>query len=185
MTMIKKVGKKALEAFKSVAYAMSTEETRYYLMGVCLEVVEGKATITAIDGHQLATVPLTDWHVEGEDCRIIIPANIINKVIGLKPKEFIEICSCHDDENNIIGWAITIDDGIKINFQPVDGNFPDYPRVLPKKPNLRIKLDKSYLLNLLKTIPDKDVILDIVDENAPLSISTDNGAQFVVMSKRL
>lgn len=183
MTMIKQMGKNALETLKSVAYAMSKEEIRYYLCGVLLEVIEGKATLTATDGHQLATVPLPYWHVEGEDCRIIIPANIINKVIGLKPKEFIEISSNLDDEG-ALKWSITIDDGVKINFQPVDGNFPDYKRCLPKEPLLQVRLNKTYLQNLLKTIPDKDVILDIVDNATPISVSTTDGAQFIVMTMR-
>lgn len=179
MTFIKKCGKGALKTLQSVAYAMSKEESRYYLCGINLEVVKGKATLTATNGHELATIPLHDWYVSGEDCNIIIPASLINKIIGLKPKQFIEISEKNND------WFVTIDDGIKIDFKPIEGTFPDYRRCLPKEPIMRVKLRKSYLQNLLKNMPNDDVILDIVDSSAPVSVSTAEGSQFIIMPVRM
>lgn len=178
MTFIKQTGKKALKTLQSVAYAMSKDEARYYLCGVNLEVVNGEATLTATSGHELATIPLHDWYVSGEDCNIIIPSTIINKIIGLKPKEFIEI------SNEAGEWAFTIDDGIKLNFKPIDGTFPNYRRTLPQKLVMQIKLNKIYLQNLLKTIPDDEIILDIIDSNSPAQVSTAEGGRFIIMPIR-
>lgn len=48
-----------IRALKAVAVAASTEQTRYYLNGVCLQVAKGEATMVATNGHFMMGARLT------------------------------------------------------------------------------------------------------------------------------
>lgn len=99
------------------AFAMSNEETRYYLNGVYLHAVDGKVVAVATDGHRLAR------HI-GADANI--PAGIIipRKTVGLIPKGEVVV----DISDTKI--RITQDDTV-VTSKLIDGTFPDYQRVIP------------------------------------------------------
>lgn len=107
--------------FDLTAFAMSTEEARYYLNGVYLHVVDGSLTAVATDGHRLAkatTDSPSDMH------GVIVPR-----------KTVIELGKVLD------GGTVTVDvSETKIRFttgetvivsKVIDGKFPDYTRVIP------------------------------------------------------
>ncbi|SHF70935.1 DNA polymerase III, beta subunit [Kaistia soli DSM 19436] len=135
-------------AFKTLIdrtqFAISTEETRYYLNGIYLHTptVEGRTLLRAVatDGHRLAraqtNVP------EGADGMpgIIIP----RKTVG-------EIQKLLDTSDPAALAAIEISDTkIRVTFGPVvltskliDGTFPDYARVIPQGNDKALKVDRA------------------------------------------
>ena len=135
-------------AFKTLIdrtqFAISTEETRYYLNGIYLHTptVEGRTLLRAVatDGHRLAraqtSVP------EGADGMpgIIIP----RKTVG-------EIQKLLDTPDPAALAAIEISDTkIRVTFGPVvltskliDGTFPDYARVIPQGNDKALKVDRA------------------------------------------
>ncbi len=115
------------EIVAPTVFAISSEETRYYLNGVFLE--SGAATAT--DGHRLAHVERKPW---GEHPGIIIP----RKMVGLIPKGVQAVS---------IGQSrIQIEtDDITINSKLIDGNFPDYRRVIPSDNDKLAAVDRDAL----------------------------------------
>ncbi len=125
-------------------FAISTEETRYYLNGIYLHTptIEGRTLLRAVatDGHRLAraqtSVP------EGADGMpgIIIP----RKTVG-------EIQKLLDGADPAALAAIEISDTkIRVTFGPVvltskliDGTFPDYARVIPQGNDKALKVDRA------------------------------------------
>lgn len=123
MTMIN------LKALKAVSAFASTEDTRYYLNGVFVEVTPDQALYVATDGHRLVVIrekTETDWTGE-----IIVPT---------------ETCRAFKfgkrDETNgrVLATLSPADDGKFIlkqiyaqgaYFSPIDGTFPDWRRVVP------------------------------------------------------
>jgi len=122
-------------------FAISTEETRYYLNGIYLHTVgSGKKTLlraVATDGHRLAQVEL-DAPAGAEDMPgIIIPRKTVAEVQRLI-------------EDNQSGIAIELSQA-KIRFtigdvvltsKLIDGTFPDYGRVIPTGNDKRLEVDK-------------------------------------------
>jgi len=111
-------------------FAMSTEETRYYLNGVYIHTSEdGEALLKAVatDGHRLARIqtalPVGAAGMPG----IIIPRKAVNEL-----KKLLEE---HEDEIQISlsETKIRFSSGnIIILSKLVDGTFPDYGRVIPE-----------------------------------------------------
>ncbi|MEM7645114.1 MAG: DNA polymerase III subunit beta, partial [Pseudomonadota bacterium] len=128
--------------FDKTRFAISTEETRYYLNGVYLHVADGddgKALrAVATDGHRLARVdaPLPEGAEEMPG--VIVPRKTVDQVRKL----------LSDDEAQI---AVSVSE-TKIRFatpqitltsKVIDGTFPDYARVIPVGNTRKLEVDAS------------------------------------------
>jgi DNA polymerase-3 subunit beta len=124
-------------------FAMSTEETRYFLNGIYLHVSQGETKSlrgVATDGHRLALTDLT--LPEGADgfTGVIIPRKTINELRKLL-----------DDAANSINIQLSdtrirfIFDGIRLSSKLIDGTFPDYNKVIPSSNDKSILVDASNL----------------------------------------
>jgi DNA polymerase III subunit beta len=123
-------------------FAISTEETRYYLNGIYLHVAgSGKAqTLRAVatDGHRLAQVELELPGGASGMPGIIVPRKTVGEVQRLL-------------EDNEAEVAIELSAG-KIRFtvgavvltsKLIDGTFPDYGRVIPATNDKELVVDKK------------------------------------------
>ena len=107
--------------FDLASFAMSSEETRYYLCGVYLHSHEGIARAVSTDGHRLARI---DSAIKAEFPGIIIP----RKIVG-------ELRKMDGDEATVQISAtklrVTAGDVVLLS-KVIDGTFPDYTRVVPQ-----------------------------------------------------
>ncbi|MFU0504147.1 DNA polymerase III subunit beta [Pseudaminobacter sp. NGMCC 1.201702] len=103
----------AAALFAPVAFAMSDEQTRYYLCGAYLE----PTAITATNGHKLSSVA----HELIEFAPVIVPSATV--AIAPKGKATVRV-----SERKIQFVA----EGITITSKLIDGTYPDYERVIPK-----------------------------------------------------
>jgi hypothetical protein len=143
-----------LRAIKAASFAMSSEETRYYLKGVCLEISAANGILAiATDGHRLIAMqaaPGNGGTVPGfnvpEAREIIIPAETVKR---LKINRRYSDGILRDMGNG--QWQIEHDGQIWA-FQPVDGSFPAWRRVLPKHstPGDRAHFNPAYLADMQK-----------------------------------
>ncbi|MBV44813.1 MAG: DNA polymerase III subunit beta [Rhodobiaceae bacterium] len=108
-------------------FAISTEETRYYLNGIFLHAIDGNLRGVATDGHRLACI-LSDLPKGADEMpSIIIPRKTISEI-----RKLIE-----DTEGDI---SLKISDtkiqfnveNVTLTSKLIDGTFPDYERVIPK-----------------------------------------------------
>lgn len=130
------VSASALERlFKLSQFAISTEETRYYLCGAYLHLSEtenGKRlTSTATDGHRLAKVVL-NTEIEGiaNMPGVIVPRKTVHVLI----KELAALSKENPTINVFVSdKKIRFELGGKvITSKLIDGTFPEYERVIPK-----------------------------------------------------
>lgn len=121
-----------LQALNAISLVSSTEETRYYLNGVLLEIEPRAVTYVATDGHRLAGFRhdldnkepdnslVGDFIVPLAHCK---PFKFTPKALLADPRA---ILSKEDDP------ALTLSHGANaVRFLPVDGTFPDWRRVVP------------------------------------------------------
>ena len=112
-------------------FAVSTEETRYYLNGVYMHAKnEGNAKVlrvVATDGHRLACVesPLP----QGAESMngVIIPRKTVGEVRKLLDDTKAENIAVSLSENKI---RFTMED-VTLTSKLIDGTYPDYERVIP------------------------------------------------------
>lgn len=128
--------------FDKAKFAISTEETRYYLNGVYMHAADGPngrvLRCVATDGHRLARIdaPLP----QGADNLpgVIVPRKTVGELRKL----------LDDDETQI---AVSVSE-TKIRFatpevtltsKVIDGSFPDYSRVIPTGNTKRLEVDAT------------------------------------------
>ena len=128
--------------FDKAKFAISTEETRYYLNGVYMHTANGDTghvlRCVATDGHRLARIdaPLPEGAAGMPG--VIVPRKTVNELRKL----------LDDDEAQI---AVSVSEtkvrfatpAIMLTSKVIDGTFPDYTRVIPTQNTRRLEVDAS------------------------------------------
>jgi DNA polymerase-3 subunit beta len=121
-------------------FAISSEETRYYLMGIFLHVADDQLKAAATDGHRLArvTVPKPDGADGMPD--VIVPRKCVAELRKLldEVEGTVEVSLSPTKVRFVLGHAV-------LTSKLIDGTFPDYNRVIPTANDKLLKLDpKSF-----------------------------------------
>jgi len=121
-------------------FAISTEETRYYLMGIFLHLADDQLKAAATDGHRLArvTVPKPDGADGMPD--VIVPRKCVAELRKLleELEGTVEVSMSPTKIRFGLGSAV-------LTSKLIDGTFPDYNRVIPTANDKLLKLDpKSF-----------------------------------------
>lgn len=119
------------QALGAVSFAMSTEETRFYLNGVFLHVVEidgaPMLTFAATDGHRLARWRLPAPAGAEVAPGVIVPRKAIIEIARLAKEARGADARLAIDAEKL---RLTIGDAT-LTTKLIDGTFPDYQRVIP------------------------------------------------------
>ncbi len=120
-----------LRTLAAVSLFCSTEETRYYLKGVLIEVGSTGVTYVATDGHRLAARRIDThsdaspnsltgrWIIPVEDCRALKPSKRGSGLAQLVPYGNNDLLVTYEGKPRLV--------------QPIDGSFPDWRRIVPGK----------------------------------------------------
>ena len=164
------------ETFKTMitktAFAASTEETRYYLNGIFLHLTPEESRIVATDGRRLALVKSDAVEAITEEIGVIVPI----KAVGEIRKTFTEAKDLHISisENQII-----FSDGTStLTSRLVEGEFPDYDRIIPKDNDIHIYLDTQQLLAVVRRVSllanPKTLLIKLETQDGLLKVSATN-----------
>lgn len=132
---------------KSVAYAQSTDETRYILNGVYFNFKDGKLSLVATDGRRLALISKELEVPAASAGSIILPAKTVGELLRMLDKgEKLKI-SFNDRraafQLNTDKDSSGLVDSIYLYSKVVEGNYPNYNQVIPKETHQRIKLERE------------------------------------------
>lgn len=134
---------------RSVAYAQSTDETRYILNGVYFNFRDGRLSLVATDGRRLALTGRELEVPEEAAGAIILPAKTVNELQRMLDKGEKLKVSFNDRR---AAFQISTDkdssglvDSIYLYSKVVEGNYPNYQQVIPKETHQRIKLERELL----------------------------------------
>jgi DNA polymerase III subunit beta len=123
-------------------FAISTEETRYYLNGIYLHTPgAGKAPslrAVATDGHRLAQVELAMPEGAGGMPGIIVPRKTVGEIQRLieDPAAEVTVELSPSKIRFTLGQAV-------LTSKLIDGTFPDYARVIPVGNDKELVVDKK------------------------------------------
>jgi len=126
--------------FDKSKFAISTEETRYYLNGVYMHVADGEGgkvlRCVATDGHRLARIdaPLPAG-AEGMP-GVIVPRKTVGELRKLLDDDDIQIAVSVSETK--VRFATP---DITLTSKVIDGTFPDYTRVIPQGNSRRLEVD--------------------------------------------
>lgn len=147
-------------AFEALYKAISTEETRYYLNGVCMTWKDGAIEFAATDGHRLHVFhhPPTspDARVPAFD-QLIIHRKAVRALMDLLGRADVDKVAIRIAERGprartveftIANWSLCT--------KAIDGTFPDYSRIIPQDLKGSLTAKVSELLPRAKVISDMD-----------------------------
>jgi DNA polymerase-3 subunit beta len=162
------------EMIERTIFAVSTDETRYSLNGVFIEEGEGgKVRMVATDGHRLAFNEKTLGSF-GLSKGVILPRKGLAELKKLLESGEDSVLSIGFREN----MGFVKKENVELFMRLIDGDFPDYTKVIPKgNPNLA-KIEHEELLQALRRVSllsserYKGVRLDFRNEG--LAISANN-----------
>ncbi|GAA4030892.1 DNA polymerase III subunit beta [Sphingomonas rosea] len=119
-------------------FAISSEETRYYLMGIFLHVADDMLKAAATDGHRLARVTVAK--PDGADGMpdVIVPKKCVLELRKLldEVEGTVEVSLSATKIRFVLGHAV-------LTSKLIDGSFPDYNRVIPTANDKLLKLDPA------------------------------------------
>jgi DNA polymerase-3 subunit beta len=121
-------------------FAISTEETRYYLNGIFMHTteVEGHLMLRAVatDGHRLARVELPAPQGSGGMPGVIVPRKAVSEVQKLVEDLGTDVMV----EMSTTKARFTFGP-VVLTSKLIDGTFPDYARVIPTGNDKRLTVD--------------------------------------------
>lgn len=125
-------------------FAMAQQDVRYYLNGLLLEVLDHELRAVATDGHRLA-FNATGLSVRTDQkLQVIIPR-----------KGVIELLRLLEDSEQEVGITLSHNhihvtaESFVFTSKLVEGRFPDYERVIPRKSNKIVYIDRDTLKRCL------------------------------------
>ncbi|MEM8555524.1 MAG: DNA polymerase III subunit beta [Pseudomonadota bacterium] len=128
--------------FDKSKFAISTEETRYYLNGVYMHVAESDGAqvlrCVATDGHRLARIDAELPEGAADMPGVIVPRKTVGELRKLLEDDEVDIAvSVSDTKVRFATPEVTMTSKV------IDGTFPDYTRVIPAGNPKRMEVDAS------------------------------------------
>jgi len=155
-------------------FAISTEETRYYLNGIYLHAADGEGTkslrAVATDGHRLARVdtalPAGAENIPG----VIVPRKTVSELRKLIDESDGDVMIALSDSK--IRFAF---DGAILTSKLIDGSFPDYERVIPSANDKIMTVDKQAFIQAVDRVStistEKSRAIKITLEDSQMTLS--------------
>ena len=131
-----------IKAFKKVSPAMASKSPKFELNGALLSIDDNGCDIVATDTKRLARSHLP--HTNTQELRLIIP----NKAIIEIQKLFTDTMDIYYDDTTLIIQKQNYTFYTRI----IQGRYPDYARIIPKKSRYNLQLPKNKMIESIKMI---------------------------------
>ena len=168
--------------FDKSKFAISTEETRYYLNGVYMHSSDGTngkvLRCVATDGHRLARID-TELPDGAETLPgVIVPRKTVGELRKLLDEDEIKIAVSVSETKIRFATPEMI-----LTSKVIDGSFPDYTRVIPQGNTRRLEVDAAEFAQAVDRVStvsserSRAVKLTLEDDRLVLSVNApDSGA---------
>jgi len=128
-------------------FAITGEDTRFFLNGAKFVLKPGSLTLVATDGHRLALVEVTQDVGVTEEIGVILPKKTLLELGKLLAEGDGDV-AFESGENHLffeVGGRVLIS-------RTIDGQFPAYERVIPKGNDKLIEFDRERLTSAIKRV---------------------------------
>ncbi|MEL7013237.1 MAG: DNA polymerase III subunit beta [Pseudomonadota bacterium] len=168
--------------FDKSKFAISTEETRYYLNGVYMHVSDADGgqvlRCVATDGHRLARIDSDLPDGAGAMPGVIVPRKTVGELRKLLDDDEAEIAVSVSETK--VRFATP---DITLTSKVIDGTFPDYSRVIPTGNTRKLEVDASEFAQAVDRVAtvsserSRAVKLSLDEDRLVLSVNApDSGA---------
>ena len=139
------------EMVSKTQFAITGEDTRYFLNGALFVLRPEEMSLVATDGHRLALVSVTrnvgNGNKDAEESKAILPKKTLGELGRLLSEGEGDI-GYERGENHLF---FQVGDRMLIS-RMIDGQFPAYERVIPKGNDKHIEFERDRLTNAVKRV---------------------------------
>lgn len=121
------------------SFCIATNDVRYYLTGLLLEIGDGKISIVGTDGHRMA-VAQHDFD-SSQTAKVILPRKAVLELSKLLTDSEADVKVLVDD-NHV---RFELSDSLVMSSKLIDGNFPDWHTVIPAHPDKMVVAETTAL----------------------------------------
>lgn len=133
------------DALESTLFTVSTDETRPVLTGVLVYSDKQKTGFVGTDGFRLSRKMVAVSAGE-ESLKLILPRNAISEIVRLsKEEELVKYVFKKTDNQVVFSMGNTV-----LTTRIIEGEFPDFERIIPKSSPVILRMDKDDLLRAVK-----------------------------------
>lgn len=137
--------KEMSDGFSKVSFAAASDETRPILTGILLIFSKSALTLVATDGFRLSQKKIKQ-EVKSEDKKIVVPKNSLAEALKIFEKEELFGLTYQESENQVV---FGVGENI-LASRVIDGNFPDFEKIIPKDIKIKVNVDKEDFLRAVK-----------------------------------
>jgi DNA polymerase-3 subunit beta len=140
-----------LDMVERTFFAVSTDETRYNLNGVFLELIAEtrKIRMVATDGHRLAYIDRAlGGEIQGLTSGVIIPRKALGELKRLLEEEDADELELAFQGNS----GLVRKKGVTLSMRLIEGEFPSYRQVIPREAKVHLVLPAEPLAHALRRV---------------------------------
>ncbi|MBI4948409.1 DNA polymerase III subunit beta [Candidatus Berkelbacteria bacterium] len=130
------------DAINKTVFSSASDETRPILTGLLFKIEGNNLTIVGTDGYRLAKSVITIK--QGKDSQFIIPKRSLQELLRILPlNEEVTLSLAQNQCCAQVGDT-------KLITRVIEGNFPAFESIIPKKHSLEVAINSQVLLQSLK-----------------------------------
>lgn len=158
------------KALSQVVICASSDETRPVLTGVFFHTIKDELFVVATDSYRLAEKKVDKIN---QDISLLIPASAIADLLRIIDDSH-DVVKVECDENQVL---FSVGD-VELVTRLIDGNYPDYKKLIPAKFSTSATLAKNELQNITKVSSlfaresAGSVTIEVSEENQEISIQS-------------
>ena len=134
-----------VEALSQTLFAVSVDEARPVLTGVLFVFAKDTLYLVATDGFRLSRKKIA-VKIETKIEKAILPKNVLLEVLRLGEEEENLSLALKESENQVLfASGETV-----LSSRVLDGEFPEYEKIIPKGAEIKVRVDKEELLRAVK-----------------------------------
>ncbi len=130
------------KVLQKVTFAASADDARPVLTGVYFHSEGGKLTVAATDSYRLAELKVGP---SKNDVTFLLPHSAASDLLRILTDESQELTITHDEQQ--VSFAT---EDITLVARLIEGNYPDYQKLIPKKFETVAKLSREEFVNITK-----------------------------------
>ncbi len=130
------------QGLQQVLLAASNDDSRPVLTGVYFQTIDGQLYIASTDSYRLAERKLCPMK---EEVKLLIPASALQDVLRILSDYEGDVQITHDDQQVLFGIG-----EVEVVARLIEGNYPDYRKLIPTSFETTAKIDKPELTNIVK-----------------------------------
>jgi DNA polymerase-3 subunit beta len=132
--------------FSKTLFAVSSDELRPALMGVYVQIMGDEMRMVATDGHRLSKIVDKSFRCDESMIRMIVPPKAVQ--IALRNLDEGDTTKLVADERCLSFFF----QNTTLFTRLVDGQYPDYEKVIPRDNDKTLTVDKNLLISSLKRV---------------------------------